>query len=184
MEQLNIVITGGGTGIGSAIAQAFAASGAASISILGRRLEALRETELKISSDFPKTEVFCHTTDLVDRESVLKTFDAIKTNIGTVDVLIANAGFPPKLHSIAASDDDEWFKAFEVNVKGNYNLVKAFLPVASKTASILNITAGATHLPYLPGFSGYHASKLAAVKIFDYIRHENPDLFVLNFHQA
>jgi NAD(P)-dependent dehydrogenase (short-subunit alcohol dehydrogenase family) len=37
-------------------------------------------------------------------------------------------------------------------------------------------------LPYVPGYSSYHASKLAAAKLFDYVHKENPNLFVLNVH--
>lgn len=178
----NVVITGGGSGIGSAMAYAFANSGAASISILGRREEKLLQTKTKMGKDFPDTKVFTYATDLVDRTSVAKAFDAMKTSIRTVDVLIANAGYSPKLASLEDSRHEDWYDAFDINVKGNVNLIKAFLPIASKTASVLNITAGAAHIPYLPGFSAYSTSKLAAAKIFDYLHHEHPDFFVLNIH--
>lgn len=178
----NVVITGGGSGIGSKIAHAFAASGATSISILGRTEESLLQTRSELEANYEDTKVFHYTTDLVDRNAVTDTFCAIKSSVGAIDVLVANAGFSPKLRSIEESDYDDWDKAFEINVKGNLNLVKAFVPAASQNASVLNVTAGATHLPYLPGFSAYHASKLAAAKIFDYLHHEHPKFFVLNFH--
>lgn len=178
----NVVITGGGTGIGSRIAHSFAASGAATISILGRRENTLLEAKAGLEAEFPQSQISHYSTDLVDRSSVLQTFDAIKSNVGVVDILVANAGHSPKLTSLEGSDPDEWYNGFETNVRGNLNLVKGFIPVASDTASVLNVTAGAVHLAYLPGFSAYHASKLAAAKIFDYLHHEHPKLFVLNFH--
>ena len=178
----NVVITGGGSGIGSAIAHAFGSSGAASISILGRREEKLLQMKSRLQDHYPSTKVFSYVTDLVDRNSVAKTFDAIKSSVETVDIFVANAGHSPKLLSLQDSDPEDWGNAFDINVKGNLNLIQAFLPVASETASVLNVTAGATHVPYLPGFSGYSASKLAAAKIFYYLHREHPDFFVLNFH--
>lgn len=178
----NILITGGGSGIGSSIVHSFAKSGATRISILGRREEPLLQTKLRIEKEFPRTKVFSHVADLLDRDAVAKAFEAVKASVGVIDVLVANAGYSPKLASLEDSNPSEWWDAFEVNVKGNMNLIQAFLPVASKTASVLNVTAGAIHFPYLPGFSGYAASKLAATKMFDYLRCERPELFVLHFH--
>lgn len=178
----NVVITGGGSGIGSAIAHSFGSSGAASISILGRREGKLLQMKSSLEKECPNTKVFGYVADLVDRNAVAKAFSEIRSSIQTVDILVANAGYSPKLASLEESKHEDWYNAFEVNVKGNLNLIKAFLPVASKTASVLNVTAGATHVPYLPGFSGYHTSKLAAAKIFDYLHHEHPGFFVLNFH--
>lgn len=178
----NIVITGGGSGIGSAIAHSFAASGATSISILGRRKDKLLQTKSNIEKDFPNTKVFSYPTDLIDRDAVTNTFDAIKSTVGIVDILVANAGFSPKLLPLKDSNPDSWWNAYEINVKGNFNLIQAFLTVASKTASVLNIAAGASHVPYLPGFSGYVTSKLAAAKLFDYLHYEHSGFFVLNLH--
>lgn len=178
----NVVVTGGGSGIGSAIASAFAASGSATISILGRKEDTLLQTKSNIEAEYPNTKVYHYVVDLINRESVLQAFDDIKSTIGAVDVLVANAGYSPKLVSLEDADYEDWVNAFDINVKANFHLIKAFLPVASQTASVLNVTAGAVHVPYLPGFSGYAVSKLAAAKMFDYLRRENPHLFVLNFH--
>ncbi|KAK6000899.1 hypothetical protein QM012_002982 [Aureobasidium pullulans] len=178
----NIVITGGGSGIGAAIAKSFARSGAASISILGRRQDVLSSTASELATDFPLTKFFKYVTDLTSRQSTFEAFEEIKSNIGTVDVLVANAGVMPKLTSIRDSDPEEFSQAIDINVKGNLNLVQTFLPVASGKAVILHVSAGAVNLPFIPGFGGYHASKIAAAKIFDYLHHENPELFVLNFH--
>ncbi len=180
----NVVVTGGGSGIGAAIAHAFGDSGAASISILGRREGRLLEVRSQLERDFPATRIFSYATDLVDRDAVARTFDAIRASVGggVVDVLVANAGHSPRLASLEDSSHEDWYAALDVNVRGNLNLVKAFLPVASSTAAVLNVTAGAAHVPFLPGFGAYSTSKLAALKIFGYLHHEHPDFFVLNFH--
>jgi NADP-dependent 3-hydroxy acid dehydrogenase YdfG len=178
----NVAITGGGSGVGKAIARSFAISGSSSITLLGRTEKTLMGTKDVLSKDFPNTKFFIIATDIVDRNSVNAAFEAIKSNIGTVDILIANAGVMPAWNTIAESDPEDWYRGFDVNVKGNLNLVQAFLPLAAANATAINISAGMAHIQYYPERSAYHASKLAAIKIFDYLHHENPQLFVLNIH--
>jgi NAD(P)-dependent dehydrogenase (short-subunit alcohol dehydrogenase family) len=176
----NVVITGGGSGLGPFIARAFATSGASSITILGRTEQTLLETKTYLEKDFPHTKIFSIVTDIVSKPSVDTAFELIKSSVGLVHILVANAAVLPNIVPIAKSEADDWFNGFEVNVKGNYNLLKAFLPVAAVNAAVIDINAAVAHLPYIPGSSSYHASKLASVKLFDYIHKEHPEFFVLN----
>lgn len=178
----NIVITGGGSGIGPVIARAFAKSGASSISILGRTEKTLLETKESISKEYPDTQILTFIADIVNKSAIVKAFTTIKSTVGAVHVLVANAAYLPDIKPFTESDPDEWYNGFEVNVKGNLNLITAFIPVAAKGAAILNVSTGITHLSVLPGYSAYHTSKLAAAKFFDYVHHEHPEFFVLNFH--
>jgi NAD(P)-dependent dehydrogenase (short-subunit alcohol dehydrogenase family) len=178
----NVVITGGGSGIGPVIARSFAKSGASSVSILGRTLETLEETKNSLAKDYPKTKFFSYIADIVDEKALAIAFNAVKAAVGLVDVLIANAGYLPDISPIMGSEPEEWFSGFTVNVKGNFNLVRAFVPVAVQSAVIINISTAVTHLPFLPGYSRYQSSKLAAAKFFDYVHQEFPDYFVLNVH--
>lgn len=178
----NIVISGGGAGIGPVIAQSFARSGASSIAILGRTEKTLLDTKAQLEKDFPQTRILTHVADIVDRSSLDAAFAVIRSAVGVIDVLVANAGYLPAISPLAQADSAEWFNGFEVNVKGNFNLVSAFVPCASKDAAIINISTGVTHLAHLPGYSGYHTSKLAAAKFFEYVHYEYPEYFVLNIH--
>lgn len=178
----NVVVSGGGSGIGAAIVRSLATSGSTSITILGRREKNLLETKEAINKDIPDTTIYTIVADIASKESTLAAFDTIKSNVGTVDILIANAGYYSDHATIEGADLDEWFKAFEINVKGNFNLVKAFLPLATENAAVINVSAAMTHVEYFPLSSAYHSSKLAAIKIFDYIHNEHPELFVLNVH--
>jgi NAD(P)-dependent dehydrogenase (short-subunit alcohol dehydrogenase family) len=54
--------------------------------------------------------------------------------------------------------------------------------VASKNASIINISTAVSHMPYVPSGSGYAISKLAGTRVFDYVAHEYPEFFVLSLH--
>ena len=178
----NIVITGAGSGIGSAVAESFAISGASNVSILGRTAGTLGETKDKLQEQYPGTRFHSYMADIVDKQSLVKAFKAIKESTGLVDILIANAGFLPNILPIAKSDPEEWLNAFEINVKGNFHLFNAFIPVAAPSSTIINVSTGITHSSTMPGFSGYHTSKLAAAKFFDYVHQEHPDLFVLSVH--
>lgn len=60
--------------------------------------------------------------------------------------------------------------------------MNAFVPVAAKNASIINISTLAAHLPYVPGGSSYAISKLAGTRLFDYVANEYPEFFVLSLH--
>ncbi|KAL2062207.1 hypothetical protein VTL71DRAFT_6473 [Oculimacula yallundae] len=178
----NIVITGGGAGIGSGLARSFAQSGASTISLLGRTEKTLIATKTQLEGEFPKTKFYTYIADIVNKSALVTVFEAIKATVGRVDVLVANAGYLPDLNPIAKSDIEDWFNGFEVNVKGNFNVVTAFVPVAAEGAAIINISTGIAHLKYVPGYSGYHTSKLAAAKFFEYVHIEYPEFFVLNVH--
>lgn len=180
----NVVVTGGGSGIGPVIARSFAKSGAASISILGRTEKTLIETKNSIEKDYPKTKIHTYIADIVDKAALVTAFESIKSVVGPgqVDILVANAGYLPGIKPIAESELEDWYNGFEVNVKGNFNVVTAFVPVAARDASIINISTGVTHLPQIPGYSAYHTSKLASAKFFEYVHYEYPDFFILNVH--
>jgi NAD(P)-dependent dehydrogenase (short-subunit alcohol dehydrogenase family) len=178
----NVVISGGGSGIGPEIARSFAKSGASSISIFGRTEKSLLQTKEKLQKEYPSTKFHSYVADIVNKSSLEKVFQSIKSAVGAIDILIANAGYMPDILPIAKADPEEWWNGFEINVKGAFNLVSAFVPVAAKNASIINISTGVAHIPYVPGGSGYTISKLAGTRLFDYVAKEYPDFFVLNVH--
>ena len=178
----NIAISGGGSGIGPEIARSFAKSGASSISIFGRTEKSLLATKERLEKEFPKTKFYSYVADVVDRATLDKAFQAMKAVVGEVDILIANAGYMPDLHPITKSDPEDWWNAFEINVKGAFNLINAFVPVAAKNASVINMTTAVSHMPYVPAGSGYAISKLAGTRLWDYFAGEYPEMFVLSMH--
>jgi NADP-dependent 3-hydroxy acid dehydrogenase YdfG len=176
----NVVVSGGGSGMGPEIAKAFAQSGAASIALLGRTEATLLKTKQKIEAKYPATKVATYVADVVSAPDLEKGLTAHAKTYGKIHVLVANAGYLPSGRSILDSDAEEWWTGFEVNVKGNFNLVRAFLPHASSDAAVLSVNTAAAHAPYFPGMSGYAASKMAGAKVFEYLHHEYPEMFVLN----
>ncbi|KAL6874620.1 NAD(P)-binding protein [Trichoderma longibrachiatum] len=182
-EGKNVVITGGGGAIGAAMALSFAQSGASSIALLGRTEAALLKSKQAVNKAYPATDVRIITANVADEASVRAALEKFASVAGKkLDILVANAGTLPDPGTVLASDASQWWSGFEVNVRGQFNLVRAFMPLAEKNATLINVTSSVAQLPFVPGSSSYHGSKLAAVKVFDYLHFENPELRVLQFH--
>src|SRR4051812_36484685 len=94
-----VVITGGGTGIGAAIAERFAAEGA-HVVVVGRRLEPLQSVGASVGA-MPVV------ADAADAASARAAVQTVLDHFGRIDVLIANAGghgFAP----VGETDDESW----------------------------------------------------------------------------
>ncbi|KAK0793032.1 hypothetical protein LTR91_021050 [Friedmanniomyces endolithicus] len=175
-----IVISGGGSGIGRGIAQAFALAGASAIAILGRRQASLEETKQLIASKLPGTTVSTHVADVTDSLAVQKA----AREIGQWDVLVSNAGYLSSKAPLMESNEAEWWKGFEINVKGSYNLTKTFMPSRNPDSTIISVNAGSIQVPgpFSAGFSSYNSSKFAVLKMFEILAVENPDVHVVSMH--
>lgn len=164
-----VLITGGGKGIGKAIATGFAKAHAKAIIILGRTQLSLTSTatELKEISG-SRTEVLTHAVDILDIASVQQAFDASVQALGQIDILVNNAGGLFGIGSVGDVDIDEFWKAFELNVKGPLIVTQAFIKAAAHSSglrTIINISSGGAHLPYAPMAAAYGTSKLAFTKV-------------------
>lgn len=178
-----VVVTGGGTGIGKAIAKAFAQAGASAVAILGRREDRLREAVKEIAglTCGTKSRVISKAVDLNDYSLVKRAFREIsEEQSAKIDILVPNAGdliSPARLSDTAV---DVFMQAFDYNVRLPYNAIQAFLPYAAQDAVILNISSGIAHMDPVPGLSAHGASKIAGVKLLDYVQAENPGLHIVN----
>lgn len=179
----SVVIVGGSAGIGRATAQAFARAGAKHVIITGRTRSTLDEAKKEIENEFPSTTVHPLVVNLTNRLAVDKALSMLRDETGPLDVLVHNAGYLPDMEPVASSDADDWWQGFEVNVKGAFNMVQAFLRSAvPKGAVIINVSSAVAHFPFLRGYSSYAASKVAALKLFDYVAAENDGLRVVSCH--
>jgi NADP-dependent 3-hydroxy acid dehydrogenase YdfG len=149
------LVTGGGSGIGPEIAKSFAISGAAAISLVGRTEKTLIETKSRLEKEFPKTKFFTFVADIVDREVLDAAFDQSVVAAGLIDVLVANAGVMTDLVPLAKSNSKDWDYSIDINVRGSYNTVTAFLRNAAKNASVVHVSTGILSLQYIPGQAAY-----------------------------
>lgn len=182
----NVVITGGGTGIGKAAAIAFAQAGANSVSIIGRRVDRLQTAGAAITEANPSTHVVLQTGDVTNRTSIEAALGAIVEKIGDkIDIFLNNAGMLPKEAAVIGYPESEVQQSFETNLMGSFNALQVFTPLAAPGAKLLNMGSGISHwspLPEVPGVWSYAAAKAATLKMIEYYASENPDIHVVNIH--
>jgi len=131
------LITGGGTGIGRAIAVAFAREGA-NVALAGRRMEKLKEVAREVKKQGGEAKAIeCDVTRARDAERAVRE---TAKQFGKLDVLVNNAG----ILSVATVDgisEAEWDQVMTVNVKGPFLLSRAALKEFRKSGggAIVNI---------------------------------------------
>lgn len=153
----HVVVTGGGGGLGRAIAGALAAEGAL-LTVMGRTRASLDETaaELRRRAGARAEAVVC---DLTDPGSVVRAFAEAAEALGPVSVLVNNAG-----HSAAAPIEevelDSWQHTIAVNLTGAFLCIQQVLPAmrAAGDGRIINIASTAGLKGY-PRVAAYCASK-------------------------
>ena len=128
------LVTGGGTGIGKAIAQAMHKEGA-KIIIVGRKEEILKEAQAELGSD-----VEMMTCDVTQEDQVKKVYENNMSNHGKIDILINNAGMAAKAKSYEMSYD-LWKKVVDVNLNGAFLCAREAMKIMvnQKSGRIINI---------------------------------------------
>lgn len=164
------LVTGGGRGIGAAIALAFAGEGA-SLMIASRT-----QSELDgVATRCRALGVACSTTvaDVSSRNSVQQLIRATLHTHGRIDVLVNAAGVYGPIGTIAEVDVDAWQHAVRVNLMGTLYACHYAVPVmaARKSGSIINFSGGGATSP-LPRFSAYGVSKAAVVRLTETLAEE------------
>ncbi|MBX9974261.1 3-ketoacyl-ACP reductase [Cytobacillus firmus] len=154
------LITGAGRGIGRAAAIALAKEGV-NIGLLGRTIENLEKMADELSQY--DVNVSAAAADVADLKAVTHAVEHIKSDLGSVDILINNAGIA-KFGGFLELSPDEWESIIQVNLMGVYNVTRAVLPemIKQKSGDIINIasTAGQKGAPVT---SAYSASKFAVL---------------------
>src|ERR1700746_1555622 len=118
------VITGGGTGIGQAIALAFAREGA-QVAVAGRRKEKLEETvRLLQQAGCSALALECDVTKAADTERLVKSAEDV---FGKMNVLVNNAG-ALSVSTVETIAEDDWDQVMAANIKGPFLMSRAALP--------------------------------------------------------
>lgn len=188
------VVTGGASGIGFAIAKAFAREGA-KIALFDLNAEALKEAAKEIQAE--GADVLTAVVNITRSESVREQFENVVKHFGTVDILVNSAGIirmdqagvqdrvrhldmlttpGPKdtLRVTSQMSDEEWLRNLDVNLNGTFYCVREALKIMEKNKSgkIINmasqagISAIAAHSPH------YSAAKAAIVGLTKSVAHE------------
>ena len=150
------IITGGGTGIGAAIARALAAHGA-KLTLIGRRREKLEEIG---SEDF---DALVSTADVTDRDQVEQCFATAREAQGPITILVNNAGAAESA-PFAEVTEEGWRRTMAVNLDALLHCCQAALPdlIAAESGRIVTVasTAGLKGYAYS---APYVAAKHGAV---------------------
>lgn len=189
------VVSGGGTGIGLMIAQAFANNGAR-VYITGRRADALQQAAQTWGAKLvqPQGRLIPVTADITDKASVETLARTIGEREGRVDVLVNNAGISGSLSQVEKGDEtaeglqkelwkedvQKWQEVYQTNVIGHFFTTVAFIPwlaAAGKarpghTGSVINISSmsgitRSTQKQYM-----YNVSKAASIQLTDLLAQE------------
>ena len=168
-----VVISGASKGIGRATALSYARAGASGIVITARSdLSSLKDEMIKAAKDAGRSEPKIMTlgVDVVDARAVENAAEEIKATFGKIDILVYNAGFLGRLTRLEDSDPDEWWRNWEVNVKGLYLVTKCCLPLVLKSElkTLVGVSSIGAHLT-VPGMSGYQSSKTAGLRILNFL---------------
>ena len=131
------IVTGGGTGIGRAIALAFGREGA-KVAVLGRRKDALDGVVKELNEGgSPGLAVVC---DVTSGGGTRRAVEEMEKVFGRVNVLVNNAGML-SVSTVESISEEQWDRVIETNLKGPFLMARAILPALRRAGggSIVNV---------------------------------------------
>jgi NAD(P)-dependent dehydrogenase (short-subunit alcohol dehydrogenase family) len=162
------VVTGGGRGIGRAIAATLSEAGMTT-AVLARSGSEIAETARTIEQAGGRAKPFA--ADVTDAAAVGRAFQEIERSLGSVAVLVNNAAIPGPIGPFWETDADQWWRTLDVNLRGGMLCARAVLPgmISRRKGRIINIASSALPVAY---FSSYATSKAALVRFTETIAAE------------
>lgn len=150
------VVTGGGSGLGAAIAAHLVGAGA-EVALVGRREAVLEETTARLGS-----AARALVADVSDPAAVDRLAEQLADR--EVSILVNNAGIAGPVAPLVEISPEDWDEVFAVNVRGTYLMCRAFLPgmMARRQGDVVNIASVSGKRP-LARRTPYCASKMAVI---------------------
>ena len=170
-----VAITGGGSGIGFALAKQFGAEGAR-IVIGERRQERLDQAVARLKED--GIDAHAHTMDVTDIDSFERFADFAWSISGQVDVLVNNAGIALERTAVIEAPLEDVHTVFDVNFFGVWHGCVVFgrrMAEQGTPAAIYNVGSENSFFQSVPKSAGYYASKHAVRALTEALRVELPD---------
>lgn len=180
-----VYIGGASRGIGKAIAVSFARGGASLIAIGARSLsslepvaEELKEAARAAGRDADALRVVCVALEASSPQSVAAAAETVKQACGggrPLDIVVQNAAILGTFSRIADADPDEWWRVYEVNVRGQFLAAKYFLPLMLRgeggLRTFVTVASVGAHI-INEGMSHYQSAKLANLRIAELVDRE------------
>jgi NAD(P)-dependent dehydrogenase (short-subunit alcohol dehydrogenase family) len=155
------LVTGGGTGIGAAIARTLVKDGAR-VSVMGRRREPLDN----VVASLPSGSAIAQQADVSRFEEVAAAVrETVEFGGGRLDVVVNNAGVGPE-GTVEDGDLDDWSRTLEINLTGPMLVMRAAIPHLRRSGggAIVNVSSAAGRRPF-PGLAAYCVSKAGLIML-------------------
>jgi NAD(P)-dependent dehydrogenase (short-subunit alcohol dehydrogenase family) len=158
------IITGGGRGIGRAIAECYAGE-ECNLVLISRTLLELQETESLIRKNY-NCSIQIHAADISDEKMMDKIFNRTYKEFGKIDILVNAASVLGPAGSLEEINSEQWEKTIRINIHGLFFCIKAVLPFMKEQndGCIINFSGGGGLLPN-PFFDAYSVCKSATVRL-------------------
>jgi NADP-dependent 3-hydroxy acid dehydrogenase YdfG len=152
------LVTGAGSGIGRGIARSLDALGIR-LALLGRDSKKLEQTRSELERGGASALVL--SCDVADRKGVEAAVEKAAKEMGSIDILVCNAGTNVRNRSLEKLAPVDWDRMVEVNLTGPFNLVRSVLPGmrARKNGLVIQICSISGIRASTLGGAGYSASK-------------------------
>ncbi|KAI3336011.1 putative short-chain type dehydrogenase [Ustulina deusta] len=181
-----VFISGATRGIGRSISVSFAKAGASMIAIggrsdLGDTARAMRAAAASVGKPEPK--ILELKLDVSSQESVDAAAAEIKKTFGRIDVVVNNAGIFVGGDLIAETDPEVWWNTMAINFKGPYLVMRALTPLmleAGGLSTFVTVSSVGSQL-CSPGYSAYQTSKLAVLRLTEFLNAEYSAKGILAF---
>lgn len=163
IQQKRIVITGGTTGIGKAIADLLISQGGR-VLIFGRDIHDFEKAFDDIKKNFPESELYGAPIDVTNKEDVKMIWEIIDNNLGGIDILINNAALAAE--GVTGDNPDHWQYIIDTNVMGylTFSYEAVLRMKAQKSGHIINI--GSMSAETLNGESTIYVATKTAIRGF------------------
>ncbi|WP_027417875.1 glucose 1-dehydrogenase [Aneurinibacillus terranovensis] len=160
LKEKTAIITGGGSGMGRAMARLFAAEGAR-VAVADINGEAAEKTAQEIGSRAMAIQV-----NITDDSQVRHMIEQALISFGHINILVNNAGVPMSFVPIEELEEDQWTRTLDVNAKSIYLTAKYVVPHMKKRGQgVIVNTASIAGIRARPGLHAYCASKGAAIML-------------------
>ncbi|WP_053373590.1 3-ketoacyl-ACP reductase [Paenibacillus sp. FJAT-27812] len=170
LKNRSAIITGAGKGIGKAIAVALASEGV-NLGLVARTSSDLEALQAELANKY-SISVYIAKADVSVKADVDQAIAALKESLGSIDILINNAGIGT-FGTLLDMDPDVWEQIIQTNVMGTYYVTRAALPtmLEQSSGSIINIASSAGERGFATG-SAYCASKFAVIGMTEALMQE------------
>lgn len=168
----NILLTGGSSGLGLALAQALAAEGA-HLALLARDPRKLEQAALGLRHKYPASQIQTFAADVTDAAGLERVIQQTLENFGRIDLLINNAGILREGYFETLRDAD-FREVMEINFLGVVNVTRAVLPHLKASRGRLVNIASVAGLTGTFGYTPYCAAKHALVGFTECLQYELP----------